>query len=386
MARHLLVTNDFPPKVGGIQSYLYELWRRLEPGRAVVLTASSHEDALDFDQGSGLVVERVRASTLFLPTPRVLREIRAAIRRHQPELVLFDPAWPLGLLGRLLPVPYGVVVHGAEVTIPGHLPFVAASLRRVLRHAAVVIAAGTYPEEQTRRVAAEEHPPVIQAPPGVDVARFTPLDDDARAVRRQALGLRVDEQVVLSYSRLVPRKGFDTLIRASARLAPQFPNLRVYVGGSGRDRARLERLATRLRAPVTFLGRVDDEALVSWLGASDLFVMDCRHRWLGLEAEGFGIVFVEAQAMSRATVAGRSGGSHEAVDNGRTGVVLPRPRSVRALADAMAALLNDEERRARYEGAAREFARAHYDWDVIAQRVARELSSFDHYDSPDTLT
>ncbi|MDE3222970.1 MAG: glycosyltransferase family 1 protein, partial [Acidobacteriota bacterium] len=105
MARHLLVTNDFPPKVGGIQSYLYELWRRFEPGRAVVLTASSHEDALDFDERSGLVVERVATSTLFLPTPRALREIRAAIARHQPDLVLFDPAWPLGLLGRFLPVP-----------------------------------------------------------------------------------------------------------------------------------------------------------------------------------------------------------------------------------------------------------------------------------------
>ncbi|MDE3223523.1 MAG: glycosyltransferase family 4 protein [Acidobacteriota bacterium] len=386
MARHLLVTNDFPPKVGGIQSYLYELWRRFEPGRAVVLTASSHEDALDFDERSGLVVERVATSTLFLPTPRALREIRAAIARHQPDLVLFDPAWPLGLLGRFLPVPYGVVVHGAEVTIPGHLPFVAASLRRVLRHAAVVIAAGAYPEAQTRRVAADEHPPVIQAPPGVDVTRFTPLNDDARARCREALGLRDEEQVVLSYSRLVPRKGFDTLIRASARLTSRFPNLRIYVGGSGRDRARLERLAARLGAPVTFLGRVDDAALVEWLGASDLFVMDCRHRWLGLEAEGFGIVFVEAQSMGRATIAGRSGGSHEAVDDGRTGVVLRRPRSARALADALAELLEDDERRGRYEVAASEFARANYDWDVIARRVARELANFDHDDSVDTLT
>ncbi|HEY5121576.1 MAG TPA: glycosyltransferase family 1 protein, partial [Acidimicrobiales bacterium] len=145
MARHLLVTNDYPPKTGGIQVYLHELWRRLEPGRAVVLTASSHPDAAVFDAASDVVIERVKSPTLILPIPRTLAAIEAAIERHQPDLVLLDPAWPLGLLGPRLSRPYGVVLHGAEVTIPGRLPLVASSLRYVLRHAEVAVCAGTYP-------------------------------------------------------------------------------------------------------------------------------------------------------------------------------------------------------------------------------------------------
>src|SRR5580658_6257897 len=155
MARHLLVTNDYPPKTGGIQVYLHELWRRLEDGRAVVLTASSHADSADFDTANEILVERVEASTLFLPTLRTYRAIEAAIDRHQPDLVLLDPAWPLGFLGPRLSRPYGVVLHGAEVTIPSRLPLVASSLRYVLRRADVAICAGPYPEEQARRNAAE---------------------------------------------------------------------------------------------------------------------------------------------------------------------------------------------------------------------------------------
>ena len=379
MARHLLVTNDFPPKTGGIQVYLHELWTRLEAGRATILTASSHPDATDFDTGSPIVVERVPASTLYLPTLRALSMIEAAIERHQPDLVLLDPAWPLGLLGPRLSRPYGVVLHGAEVAIPGRLPFAASSLRYVLRRAQVAICAGGYPEAEARRATAEYMPPVIQVPPGVDTKWFTPLGPSLRAGVRRSIGVEEDAFLVSSYSRLVPRKGMDTLIHASARLAVEIPRLRVAIGGAGRDRARLERLATKLRAPVTFLGRVPDERIVSWLGASDLMVMDCRSRWWGLEQEGFGIVFVEAAATGVAQVAGRSGGSHEAVIDGVTGTVVPYSRSEEALADAIRALVVDEERRLAYGRRAREVAVARFDWDTLAAQLSRDLAPYDHF-------
>jgi phosphatidylinositol alpha-1,6-mannosyltransferase len=326
MARHLLVTNDFPPKTGGIQVYLHELWRRLEDGRASVLTASSHPDAASFDAASNVVIERVASSTLYLPTWRAYRDIEAAILHHQPDLVLLDPAWPLGLLGPRLSRPYGVVLHGAEVAIPGRVPLVASSLRYVLKNATLALCAGGYPEAQARRNAAEYICPVIQIPPGVDTARFTPLSLAERHRVRADLGFGEDEFLIASYSRLVPRKGMDTLIRASARLAEDFGNLRVVIGGDGRDRARLARLAEKLHAPVTFLGRVDDELMPRWIASSDLMVMDCRSRWLGLEQEGFGIVFVEAAACALAQVAGRSGGSDEAVLDGVTGELEERSR------------------------------------------------------------
>ena len=385
MARHLLVTNDFPPKTGGIQVYLYELWRRFEDGRASVLTASSHPAASSFDAQSDVVVERVADSTLFLPSWRAYRDIEAAIDRHQPELVLLDPAWPLGLLGPRLSRPYGVVLHGAEVTIPGRIPLVASSLRYILKNAAVALCAGSYPEAQARRNAAEYMCPVIQIPPGVDASRFAPLSMAERHRVRSNMGLGQDEFLIASYSRLVPRKGMDTLIRASMRLAERFVNLRVVIGGAGRDRARLERLVAKLGAPVTFLGRVDDDLLPRWIAASDLMVMDCRSRWFGLEQEGFGIVFVEAAACALAQVAGRSGGSDEAVINGVTGVVVANSRSDRDLANAIGDLVLDDRRRAAFAQRSREVALSNYSWDVLAQELSTQLAPFDHFNAVSTL-
>ncbi len=378
MARHLLVTNDYPPKTGGIQVYLHELWRRLEPGRAAVLTATSHPDAAAFDAASEVVIERVPEATLFLPLPRALRAIEGAIERHQPDLVLLDPAWPLGLLGPRLSRPYGVVLHGAEVAIPARLPLVASSLRHVLRHAEVAVCAGSYPEAEARRNAAEWMPPTLHIPPGVDTDRFTPLDAARRGEVRERFGLSATSLLVSSYSRLVPRKGMDTLIRASALLAPTFPDLQVAIGGAGRDLARLETMAAKLEAPVRFLGRVPDGDLAPWLASSDLMVMACRSRWFGLEQEGFGMVFIEAAASGVAQVAGRSGGSHEAVRDGVTGLVVERAGSDRDLAAAMEALLGDPDRRREFALASREVACADFDWRVLAQRLATGLSLYDH--------
>jgi phosphatidylinositol alpha-1,6-mannosyltransferase len=379
MARHLLVTNDYPPKTGGIQVYLHELWRRLEAGRAVVLTATSHEGSVEFDASSEIVVERVQSSTLFLPTLGAYRAIEAAIDRHQPDLVLLDPAWPLGLLGPRLSRPYGVVLHGAEVTIPSRLPIVASSLRYVLRHAEVAIAAGSYPEEQARRNAAEELCPVLTIPPGVDPARFRPFDSFERGEVRDEFNFSADEFLIASYSRLVPRKGMDTLIRASALLASHYPQLRVVIGGDGRDRRRLEALATKANAPVTFLGRVSDEVQPRWIAACDLMVMDCRSRWFGLEQEGFGIVFVEAAACGLAQVAGRSGGSDDAVFDGVTGIVVEDPNSALALARAIEQLMVNSERRLLYAHQARTLVLSRFSWDSLARELSRGLEPFDHF-------
>jgi phosphatidylinositol alpha-1,6-mannosyltransferase len=275
-------------------------------------------------------------------------------------------------------VPYGVVVHGAEVTVPGRIPFVASTLRYVLRNAAVAVCAGSYPESEVRRIAAENAPPIIQVTPGVDTRRFAPLDPSRRAEVRQSLGFAEGAFLISSYSRLVPRKGMDTLIRAAAKLQSQYPQLLVAIGGSGRDEKRLRTLAARLKAPVTFLGRVPDEDLSDWLGASDLMVMDCRSRWFGLEQEGFGIVFVEAAATGVAQIAGRSGGSHEAVMNGVTGYVVGNSRSADLLAKAIRSLMVDDDRRREFGRASRATAIRRFDWDTLAARLSRELAPFDH--------
>lgn len=378
LMRTLLVTNDFPPKLGGIQSYLGELWRRLDPSTTSVLTASSHRDANVYDaeqRARGLDVERVAGATLYLPTPTANRAIDRAVARTSPDLVLYDPFVPLGLCGERHGVPYGVVLHGAEVAIPGRTPLVAALARRVLSGAAVLVCAGSYPEDEARRIAGDRVPPVVRVPPGVDVAAYAPLEAGRRAEVRAGLSVSDGAPLVVSVGRLVPRKGVDVLLGAAEACAARFPGLTVVVAGAGRDARRLERLAASSRASIVFTGAVDEQRKIELLGAADVFAQPCRSRWGGLEQEGFGIVFLEAAACGTPQLAGRSGGSFEAVDDGVTGVVVDEPQSLHAVARALAEMLADPPGRSAMGAAARERAVATFDYDVLAAQLARGLAA-----------
>lgn len=361
--RHLLVTNDFPPKVGGIQNLLWEWWRRLPPGDFAVLT-SPHPDSAEFDAAQPFRIERVREPVL-LPHPWMASRIDALAKEIGAERVVLDPAVPLGLVGRSLRLPYVVVLHGAEVTVPGRLPVSRAALSSVLRGAAHVVAAGQYAADEARR-AARCDLPVTVVPPGVDVQRFVPLDPAARAAARAELGFDRDDELVVGVSRLVPRKGFDTLLAAVAGLDP---DVQVAIAGSGRDRERLDRLAAPLGARARLLGKVPDADLPALYGCADVFAMCCRDRWRGLEAEGFGIVFVEAAACGVPAVAGRSGGAHEAVVDGVTGLVVD-PHDVAEVRRALDRVLRDDALRARLGAAARERAATELSYDALAARLA----------------
>ena len=370
---HVLVTNDFPPKIGGIQSYLWELWRRLPPADFAVLTLA-HRDARAFDDAAPYRVERLDGPVL-LPTRRVRGAILDLVRDTGASLVVLDPALPLGLLGPRLGLPYAVVVHGAEVAVPARLPVTCQLLDRVVSGASLVVAAGSYPASEVRRVVGARMPTTVVVPPGVDTQRFRPLDPAARDAARSQLGLPVDARLVVSVSRLVPRKGMDVLVEAAARLAPDRPDLVVAIGGTGRDASRIARLAARSGAPVRMLGRVPDEDLPALDAAADVWAMLCRNRWLGLEQEGFGIVFLEAAAAGVAQVAGRSGGAGDAVLDGRTGLVVDRPGDVVVVARALATLLDDPELRSRFGAAARERAVEAFGYEDLAGRLREALDA-----------
>lgn len=371
--KHLLVTNDFPPKIGGIQSYLWELWRRLPADEAAVLT-TPYEGADAFDAVAPIHVERIDQPVM-LPTRSLVARIDETASRLGAELVVLDPALPLGHLGPRLALPYGVILHGAEVTVPGRVPGPRQVLSRVLRGAEIVIAAGGYPADEGER-AAKQGLPIAVVPPGVDTDRFVPLAPEERAAVRARFGLAPESTLVVSVSRLVPRKGMDVLIRAAAQLAPAHPELEVVIGGSGRDLPRLERLVAELAAPVRLVGRVDDADLPGLYGAADIFAMDCRNRWLGLEQEGFGIVFLEAAACGVPQVAGESGGAAEAVRHGETGLVVDDPRSVAELSDVLRALIIDPARRTAMGVAGRRRAEDEFSYDVLAARLRAELDGW----------
>jgi len=368
--RHLLVTNDFPPKIGGIQSYLWELWRRLPPDEAVVMTAD-HADAEAFDAASPIRIERTREPVL-LPTPSLARRIERLAAEVEADLVLLDPALPLGHLGPRLERPYGLVLHGAEIAIPGRLPGPRNLLARTLRGAQVVVAAGGYPADEAER-AAGRGLPVVLVPPGVDTVRFRPLEPDARAAARSRFGIAADATVVASISRLVPRKGMDVLIRAAARMAPAHPDMQVVIGGAGRDERRLRRLVASSGAPVRLLGRIETADVAKVFGTADVFAMACRTRWLGLEQEGFGIVFLEAAACGVPQVAGNSGGAAEAVVDGETGLVVDDPGSVTEVAAALTSLVDDPAQRQRMGEAGRQRVADEFSYDLLADHLRAEL-------------
>ena len=374
---HLLVTNDFPPKVGGIQAYLWELWRRMDPETFVVITASSDPGSEQFDReqaARGIRIERVPGRIL-VPTPGLVRRIRATAQRVGASLVVIDPAFPLGVIGPRLGIPYAVVLHGAEVAIPGRLPASRELLASTLRHSVLAVSAGGYPAaEATRAVRGRGMPPVIEIPPGVDLERFRPLSESEKLDARIDLGLPTDGPLVVSVSRLVPRKGMDILIDAAAELRTAVPDLVVAIAGRGRDRDRLAGEIVERQAPVRLLGGVSDDDLPRLVGAADVFAMLCRNRWLGLEREGFGIVFVEAAAAGVPQVAGDSGGAGEAVLDGLTGSVVKRPADVATVVRAIGKLLDNDQLRRRMGDESRRRAEASFDYDQLAPRLAAVLA------------
>ena len=328
--KHLLVTNDYPPKIGGIQSLLWEWWRRLPSDRFAVLT-SPYDGTAEFDANEPYRIERTPEPVL-LPHPWMVKRINDLADEVGADLVVLDPAVPLGLVGPSLKLPYDLVLHGAEVTVPGRLPLSKQALAYTLRRARHIIAAGGYPAAEAEHAAgsraADDGRSVWRRP------RPLPSPRPGRARRsRDHFDIPRDAELIVGISRLVPRKGFDTAIRAVARIKHRRPDLLLVIAGSGREEDRLRKLADELDAPVRFAGRVPHDDLPKLYGCADVFTMLCRNRWGGLEQEGFGIVFIEAASCGVPQVAGDSGGAAEAVEHGGTGLVIDDPEDVQSVAE-----------------------------------------------------
>lgn len=371
--RHLLVTNDFPPKIGGIQQYLYELWSRLDPDTFEIHTTPYRDDDV-FDAAHSFTTVRSTEPVL-LPYPWLTKRLDAAAADVGAALHVIDPAVPLGLIGPSLAQPYVVVLHGAEVTVPGRLPGTSHALGRVLDGATAVISAGEYALGEAERAVGRPLKNVI-VPPGVDVDRFAPTTTEEQAAIRATYGIAPDAPFIFSLSRLVPRKGMDTLVKAAARLHTRYPDLVVCIAGAGRDHKRLAQLIARTGAPVRLLGRIPEDDKAQLLAAADIFAMLCRNRWGGLEQEGFGIVFLEAAAAGTPQIAGRSGGADEAVLDGITGLVARDGATLDEVVELFSSLLDDPVQRSSMAKAGRERAVESFSYNILAERLSTAIASW----------
>ena len=361
--RTLVVTNDFPPRPGGIQAYVHSLAVR-QPPDEVVVYAPQWKGARAFDAAQPFPVVRHRSS-LMLPTPDVLRTARSLILSESCDRVWFGAAAPLGLLAGPLALRSVASTHGHEVGW-ALLPGARQALRRIGRTNDVVTYLGAYTRSRLQpALGPAAH--LERLPSGVDTAVFRPGAGGAGVRARHGLS---DRPVVVCVSRLVPRKGQDVLIRALPSIRSRVPGAALLVVGGGPDGPRLQRLATEhgVAGDVVLTGSVPWESLPAHYDAGDVFAMPCRTRRAGLEVEGLGIVFLEASATGLPVVAGRSGGSPDAVLDGQTGLVVDGTQ-VAEVADAVAGLLLDREAAAAMGRAGRAWVEREWRWDVLAQRL-----------------
>ena len=362
--RTLVVTNDFPPRPGGIQAYVHSLASR-QPDGEVVVYAPRWKGAAGFDAAQRFPVVRHRSS-LMLPTPDVLRRARDIAADEGCDRVWFGAAAPLGLLAGPLEMERAVAsTHGHEVGW-ALLPGARQALRRIGRSNDVVTYLGAYTHS---RLAPALGPTarLERLPSGVDTAVFRPGAGGAEVRARYGLS---DRPVVVCVSRLVPRKGQDVLIRALPAIRRRVPGAALLLVGGGPDAPRLQRLAAEqdVASHVVLTGSVPWQDLPAHYDAGDVFAMPCRTRRAGLEVEGLGIVFLEASATGLPVVAGRSGGSPDAVLDGRTGQVVDGT-SVAEVGDAVATLLEDPTRARELGAAGRAWVEREWRWDVLAERL-----------------
>jgi phosphatidyl-myo-inositol dimannoside synthase len=370
--RTLVVTNDFPPRNGGIQSYLHALATRL-PEDDLVVYAPAWEGAREFDAAQPFPVVR-HPSSLMLPVPAVARRAKEVLRAEGCDTVWFGAAAPLALLAPTLREAGAERViastHGHEVGW-SMLPGARQALRRIGSTTDVVTFVSKYTRSRFAAafgaMAALEH-----LPSGVDTEQFRP-DSAARKEIRTRYGLG-DRPTAVCVSRLWPRKGQDMLIRALPAIRDRVPEAALLLVGGGPYEDRLRTLAGRLGVAehVIFTGRVPWEELPAHYVAGDVFAMPCRTHGRGLDVEGLGIVYLEASASGLPVVAGDSGGAPETVLDGVTGNVVDG-RDLPAITTKIADLLANPTWATEMGEAGRRWVSRHWRWEDIAHRLTRLL-------------
>jgi len=373
----LLVTELFPPALGGSAELFGNVYSRLNEIAVTVLTEVTAEETPAFVETCRLLREHMRAPHWgLLHRGALVHHLRRAARvRHLSAsidgIVHCGRALPEGLHALLARLAGGrryiCWAHGEELASAGSSRELRTLTRLVLRGASVVLANSWNTAGLLQRLGVPgRHIQVVH--PGVDAERFCPDQQTAPEVRRRLT--RDGELLLLTVGRLQRRKGHDLVLRALAALRDSGAPVRYVIAGDGEDRGRLESLTTELRLgdSVWFAGAISPADLPAYYAAADVFVHPNRIE--GNDFEGFGIVFLEAAAAGLPVIAGTTGGAPEAVVDGSTGLLVSGT-NVDELCAAITALVSSSTRRQAMGHAARQRAIREFSWERAAALVAR---------------
>jgi phosphatidyl-myo-inositol dimannoside synthase len=386
--RHLFVTQDYAPDLGGMARRHVELCRRFGDGDETTMSVSTvaSQAAAAFDQHENYNI--YRQPFPFERANRFSNQLRWAGWLTSGRSPDFDVLHcgnirPVGYAvwwaNRKLGTPYLVYVNGGDLLRERQKaersPIKRKAAQSILGHAAGIVATSKWVarlvSDVMTEVRVELPPPVAALDLGTDPIHFNPSRDTGSLRRRWGVG---DAPLILTVARLVPHKGQDMGIRALSMLARDFPALRYIIVGEGSDELRLRGLARELGVldKVGFVGTMRDDELPEAYATSTIYLGASRVD-NEINVEGFGISFLEAGASAVPSVAGDSGGVRSAVRDGETGIVVP-PTDAEGIADAIRSLLLNPERRKQMGLAARHAVETHYNWD----RVARDTRDFTH--------
>lgn len=384
MITTLVVTNDFGPRSGGIETFIHGLLVQASKNQErnfVVLTSRQdpQDQVIAFDQKmweeNRIKVIRDTAKVL-LPTRRLAKAATDLFVAHKCQNVIFGASAPLGLLAKSLRKAGAkhivALTHGHEVWW-ARMPLFSAALRRIGAQADQM----TYLGEFTRGAVAnvlmrEDHSKLVHLPPGVDLTRFTPGIKSVELQKKWGID---DAPVIVSIGRLVARKGSDQLIKAMPDVLQRFPKSKLLLVGTGNYQKRLEKLVRNLKVQdsVIFAGRVEHELLPDYYRLGDIFAAPCRSRYGGLEVEGLGIVYLEASACGVPVIAGKSGGAPDAVLDGKTGLLVDG-RDHREVGAAVIKLLSDRPLRQKMGVDGRVWMEQLWSWEGIGARFEEIIS------------
>jgi phosphatidylinositol alpha-1,6-mannosyltransferase len=375
----LVITNDFGPRTGGIETFVIGLLERIVDCKVIVFT-SQQGDTSEYDQQwlkkFGVQVIRDR-SKILLPSVRVAKRAKEIAQSHNVEVLVFGAAAPLALMApRLRKAGIKKIIaltHGHEVWWARIFPFNLA-MRRIGNSVNHLTYLGEFTRQAISRSQSQKSiDSMVKIAPGIDTSHFSPQADAIH--RRTELGLE-GKKIIVSVGRLVHRKGQDKLIEAFPTIVREIPNAHLLIVGEGPYRADLEKLVERLslKENVTFVGRIFYDDLPSYLSASDVFVMPSRSRFFGLEVEGLGIVYLEASACAIPVVAGISGGAPDAVQEGITGLCVDGTNAAQ-IAEAVIHICSDSKRAAKMGLAGRNWVIEQWRWEIWSKEFNTLLLS-----------